>query len=73
MPPTGSPAQHTFQMSACMRTTFPNERSTPPDLTRSCVRGGGWGGVSAYHAPTAASMMKGTFTTKDMLLRSIMG
>lgn len=49
-----------------MRTTFPNERSTPLDLTRSCSRGAGCGGVSAYHAPSRASRMRGIFKTDDI-------
>jgi len=49
-----------------MRTTFPNERSTPLNVTRSCSRGGGCGGVSAYHAPSRASRMRGTFKTDDI-------
>ena len=49
-----------------MRTTFPNDRSTPFDLTRSCSRGGGCGGVSAYHVPSKASRMRGIFKTDDI-------
>lgn len=62
----GLRTRHTFQTSACMRTTFPNERSTPLDSTRSCSRGGGCGGVSAYHAPSRARRMRGIFKTDDI-------
>lgn len=44
-----------------LHTTLPNERSTPPDLTHSCERGGGCGGVRACHAPTAAARVRRAF------------
>jgi hypothetical protein len=58
--------RHTFQSSACMRTTLPKEPSIPSNLTRSRVPGGGWGGVSAYHAPKAAIVIKGNLKSDDM-------